>query len=185
MQSGSSSLLLKLSDSSLKSQSAIVNTLSHPKLTQTPQRIECYDLAHLQGTNYVGAMTVMIMGQLANTEYRKFHISSHSTSDPHAMKEILIRRFQHQDWSYPDLIILDGGVPQLNTVLPAIPNNIPVVALAKKKETLVFYDKDNDLKYLQLNLENPVLNQFITLRNEAHRFGNSFHRKQRSKSMII
>lgn len=185
LQSGSSSLLLKLSDSNFKSQSTIVKTLSHPKLNQTPKRIECYDLAHLQGTNYVGAMTVMIMGKLANTEYRQFHISSQSTSDPHAMKEILTRRFQHPEWSYPDLIILDGGVSQLNTVLPVIPNNIPVVALAKKKETLIFYDQNNKLKQLQLSLENPVLNQFITLRNEAHRFGNSFHRKQRSKSMVI
>ncbi len=185
LQAGKSSLLLKLSGSTQKAQSEIVKTLNHPILTNTPRRIECFDLAHLQGKDYVGAMSVMENGELTNTQYRKFHISSHSTSDPYAMKEIVERRLAHSEWNYPDLIILDGGKPQLNIVLPIVPKNIAVIALAKKKETIMFYDKNNDLQEINLGFEDPVLNQFISLRDEAHRFGNSFHRKQRGKSMLI
>jgi excinuclease ABC subunit C len=185
LSAGKSSLLLKLSDSTQKAQGEIVKTLSHPILTNTPRRIECYDLAHLQGRDYVGAMSVMENGELANTQYRKFHISTQSTSDPYAMKEIVERRLKHLEWSYPDLIILDGGKPQLNIVLPIIPKNIAVIALAKKKETIMFYDKNSKLTEINLGFEDPVLNQFITLRDEAHRFGNSFHKKQRGKSMLI
>ncbi len=185
LSAGKSSLLLKLSDSTLKAQNEIVKALNHPVLTNTPKRIECYDLAHLQGKDYVGAMSVMENGLLTNTQYRKFHISSSSTSDPYAMKEIVERRLNHQEWSFPDLIILDGGKPQLNIVSPIIPKNIAVIALAKKRETIMFYDKSGKLVELNLGFENPVLNQFITLRDEAHRFGNSFHKKQRGKSMLI
>lgn len=185
LMSGKSSLLLKLSDSTPKTQQLLVSTLNHPKLKQTPHRIECYDLAHLQGTNYVGAMSVMIDGHLVNSQYRKFHLSTLSTSDPYGLKEIIERRLAHLDWPYPELIILDGGKPQLNIVLPIIPKAIAVVALAKKKETLYYYDQNNQLISLNLGFENPVLNQFIVLRDEAHRFGNSFHRKTRTKSMLI
>ena len=185
LQAGKSSLLLKLSDSTVKAQSEIVKTLNHPALVNTPRRIECYDLAHLQGKDYVGAMSVMENGHLINTEYRKFHISSKSTSDPYAMKEIVERRFNHHEWSFPDLIILDGGKPQLSIVLPIVPKNIAVIALAKKKEIIMFYDKLGKLVEMNLGFEDPVLNQFITLRDEAHRFGNSFHKKQRGKSMLI
>ncbi len=184
LESGNVNLLLKLSESIPSTQNKITNTLHHPKLISTPKRIECYDLAHLQGTNYVGAMTVMEDGYLKKTEYRHFHVND-STSDPYAMKEIITRRFTHLDWEKPDLIVLDGGKPQLNIVLPIVPENIAVIALAKKRETLIYYDSVGETVELNLNLDDPVLNQLILLRNEAHRFGNKFHRKQREKTMLI
>ncbi len=184
LSSGNVNLLLKLSDSIPSNQHRINTTLNHPKLQRTPKRIECYDLAHLQGRNYVGAMSVMENGFLKKTDYRHFHINN-SSSDPHAMKEIVTRRFNHQEWEMPDLIVLDGGKPQLNIVLPVIPPNIATVALAKKRETLIYYDQNNQIVELNLNLDDPVLNQLILLRNEAHRFGNTFHQKQREKTMLI
>lgn len=184
LESGNVNLLLKLSESIPSTQNKITNTLHHPKLTSIPKRIECYDLAHLQGTNYVGAMTVMEDGYLKKTEYRHFHVND-STSDPYAMKEIINRRFAHLDWKKPDLIVLDGGKPQLNIVLPIVPANIAVIALAKKRETLIYYDSVGEIVELNLSLDDPVLNQLILLRNEAHRFGNKFHRKQREKTMLI
>ena len=129
-------------------------------------------------------MTVMEDGFLKKSEYRLFHVND-STSDPYAMKEIITRRLQHSNWKIPDLIILDGGKPQLNIVLPVTPPEIAVVALAKKRETLIYYDAQNKIRQLNLNLDDPVLNQLILLRNEAHRFGNNFHRKQRGKTMLI
>lgn len=184
LNSGNTNLLLKLSDATLSAQNKIVTTLNHPKLSNTPIRIECYDLAHTQGKNYVGAMSVSEYGQLKKSAYRRFHIKE-STSDPHAMAEIVKRRLKHNEWPYPQLIILDGGKPQLNTVLPLIPEEIAVVALAKKRETLIYYNKENKLIELNLNPEDPVLNQFIILRNEVHRFGNKFHREQRIKSLLM
>lgn len=184
LEAGNVNLLLKLSESIPSTQNRITTTLNHPKLKGTPHRIECYDLAHLQGTNYVGAMTVMEQGYLKNTDYRHFHVND-STSDPHAMKEIISRRLTHSDWPRPDLIVLDGGKPQLNITLPIIPPDIAVVALAKKRETLFFYDAQKNIVELNLNIDDPVLNQLILLRNEAHRFGNKFHREQREKTMLI
>jgi len=184
LDSGNINLLLKLSESVPNTQNKINLTLNHPKLNSTPHRIECFDLAHLQGNNYVGAMTVMEDGFLKKSEYRLFHVND-STSDPYAMKEIITRRLQHSNWKIPDLIILDGGKPQLNIVLPVTPPEIAVVALAKKRETLIYYDAQNKIRQLNLNLDDPVLNQLILLRNEAHRFGNNFHRKQRGKTMLI
>ncbi len=184
LETGNVSLLLKLSESTPSVQNKITVTLSHPKLTTTPRKIECYDLAHLQGENYVGAMSVMIDGYLSKSDYRKFHINE-GNSDPHAMKEILQRRLKHEEWALPDLIILDGGKPQLNIAGSVIPEQIAVIALAKKRETLYFYDAKNKLVELNLSLEDPVLNQFRILRDEAHRFGNAFHRKQRQKTLLI
>ncbi len=185
LSSKTPSLLLKLSDATLAIQSTIIDTLNHPKLRNIPRRIECYDLAHLQGTSYVGAMTVMVDGQIDKSQYRHFNIEFPDFSDPHGMRQIIARRFNHPEWPSPDLIILDGGVPQLNTVLSVIPESIAVIALAKKQETLIYYNKDNQLTKLNLPLENPTLNIFRSLRDEAHRFGNTFHRQKRSLAVLV
>lgn len=171
--------LLKLSDANLSIQNRIVQVLHHPLLVETPRRLECYDLAHLQTKNYVGAMSVFIDGEKSPENYRYFNITAPDFSDPHAMKQILRRRFNHPEWGIPDLVVLDGGLPQLSIVSPVIPENIPVVALAKKLETIYFYNNDKSVKKLQLPLEDPVLNLFRSLRDEAHRLANSLHRRKR------
>lgn len=179
-----SSLLLKLSDSTDSLQHRIVTTLNHPVLKSAPLRIECYDLAHMQGENYVGSMAVFVRGQASPADYRHFNIESPDKSDPFAMRQIIRRRFNHPEWGTPDLIILDGGKPQLSIVSPEIPKNIPVIALAKKQETIMFYDENQKVISISLPLEDPVLNLFRSVRDEAHRFANSFHRKQRRKSSL-
>lgn len=179
-----SSLLLKLSDSTDSLQHRIVTTLNHPILKTAPMRIECYDLAHLQGENYVGSMSVFIRGQASTADYRHFNIESTDKSDPFAMRQIIRRRFNHPEWGKPDLIVLDGGKPQLSIVTPEIPSDIPVIALAKKQETIMFYDENQKVVSINLPLEDPVLNLFRSVRDEAHRFANSFYRRKREKSLI-
>jgi len=177
--------LLKLSDVTDELQHLIVSTLNHPKLRHYPQRIECYDLAHLQGENYVASMVVFIAGHPEISAYRHFKVEgTEDRSDPHAMKQILSRRFRHPEWGRPDLIVLDGGIPQLSIVSPVIPEDIPVIALAKKRETLYFYNEDKKITELSLPLEDPVLNLFRSLRDEAHRFATTFHIQQREKSLL-
>lgn len=178
------SLLLKLSDASDALQYQIVKKLKHPKLKRPPVRIECYDLAHLQGENYVGSMSVFIKGSASVADYRHFNIRLPDRSDPFAMRQILERRFNHPEWGRPDLIVLDGGKPQLSIVSPVIPVDIPVVALAKKKETLHYYDLGHKIVTVNLPIEEPVLNLFRNIRDEAHRFANSFHIKQRRKTLL-
>ena len=178
-----SSLLLKLSDATSETQDIIVKTLKHPYLTKPPVRLECYDLAHLQGENYVGSMSVFINGQQEPSQYRHFNIKGLERSDPHAMKEILTRRFNHPEWGMPDLIVLDGGIPQLSIVSSAIPNGLATIALAKKRETIYFYD-NGKVVALNLSLEDPVLNLFRNIRDEAHRFATTFHIKKRQKSLL-
>ena len=183
--SQNTTLLLKLSDSNDQLQHLIVDSLHHPKLHKAPQRIECYDLAHLQGQNYVGSMVVFINGQPSVADYRHFKIKGESDkSDPYAMKQILSRRFNHPEWGRPDLLVLDGGIPQLSIVNPVIPVDIPVIALAKKRETIYFFDENKRTAEVNLNIEDPVLNLFRSIRDEAHRFATTFHIQQRSKSLI-
>jgi excinuclease ABC subunit C len=177
------SLLLKLSDATDRLQHLIVSTINHPLLTKTPIRIECYDMAHLQGENYVGSMSVFINGRPQTSSYRHFNIKGKDKSDPHAMKQIVSRRFNHPEWDTPDLIVLDGGVPQLSIVSSVIPNNIPTLALAKKRETIYFYDNQN-IKSLNLNIEDPVLNLLKNIRDEAHRFATTFHINKRGKALL-
>ncbi len=179
-----SSLLLKLSDATDALQYRIVKKLKHPRLKKPPYRIECYDLAHLQGDNYVGSMAVYIKGSPSTSDYRHFNVKFPDRSDAAAMKQIIDRRLRHREWGTPDLIVLDGGIPQLSIVSLIIPDNIPVIALAKKRETIYFYDENHKTVTISLPLEDPVLNLFRSLRDEAHRFANSFHKKQRGKSLI-
>jgi excinuclease ABC subunit C len=178
-----SSLLLKLSDATDQLQPLIVSTLNHPLLTQTPKRIECFDLAHLQGESYVGSMVVFIDGQPAPSLYRHFNIKGPEKSDAHTMKEIITRRFNHPEWSFPGLIILDGGVPQLSIASSAIPPKIPILALAKRRETVYFYDHQK-IHSLNLSIEDPVLNLLKSIRDEAHRFATTFHTKKRQRLLL-
>jgi len=179
-----SSLLLKLSDATDALQFQMVKRLRHPKLRKPPIRIECYDLAHLQGENYVGSMAVFIKGSPSTSDYRHFHVRLPDRSDPFAMRQIVARRLKHKEWGTPDLIILDGGVPQLSIVSPIISENIPIIALAKKRETIYYFDENHKTISISLPLEDPVLNLFRNIRDEAHRFANSFHRTQRRNKLI-
>ena len=145
-------------------------------------RIEAYDVAHMQGRNMLGVMTV-IEGDMPNTaEYRQFNIRSTTTSnDPLALGEVLIRRFKHTEWPLPQLIVMDGGPVQLAVAqrfLEAhkISQHIDVVSVVKDKR-----HKPKDI------LGDPKLikkygKQIILLANsEAHRFSIKLLRKKEGK----
>ncbi len=158
--------------------------LKHPKLTKPPRRIECYDMATLNQENTVGSMVVFTNGQPDKEEYRKFLVKTNKLGDPHTMKHIVERRLRHPDWDRPDLIILDGGVPQLSIVSQIIPRDIAVIALSKKRETIHFYDSSGQLVNLNLPLHNNVLKLFQFARDEAHRFATTYHKLRRKKAVL-
>ncbi len=149
-----------------------------------PKRIECYDISNIMGDEATGSMVVFADGQADKNEYRRFKIKTvRGISDTEMLAEVLERRFKRDDWPLPNLIIIDGGVGQLNVarkiVLEKSNLNIPIVAIAKgrkkrNKDRLFFAGKKalTDKKLIQ------------RIRNEAHRFAIKYHRLLRSKRML-
>lgn len=139
-------------------------------------RIEAYDIAHLSGTNVVGAMTVSVNGEFAPAEYRKFKISKQTNDDIAGLVEILNRRLNHSEWTYPDLMIVDGNethVSHAEAVLRARRIAIPIVAVTK----------DEKHKAARLighpDLVGKYKKEIVALNAEAHRFAIRYHRLRR------
>jgi excinuclease ABC subunit C len=140
------------------------------------KRIEAYDISNLGSKYFVGAMTVFQDNKIDSSEYRKFKIYSKITPDDQFMiKEIIYRRFKHPEWQLPDLILVDGGKPQVSSA-NSVTKNIPIIGLAKKEETIVIKTGD---KWIEIKLpkNSPSLNLLQQLRNEAHRFANQYRKK--------
>lgn len=153
------------------------------KLPKTPKRIEGYDISNIHGKNAVGAMIVFINGRPDKNEYRKFKIIFKKTPDDIAMlKEILIRRFNHPEWQYPDLIFIDGGKGQLNAALKATKRQFNIISLAKGKNEIfsTTIKKPMPMKKLSNNIKNLILN----IDSEAHRFAISYYRKLHRKAIL-
>lgn len=160
------------------------------QLQNFPHRMECYDISHIQGTNTVASMVTFINGLPKKSEYRKFKVkmTEGKPDDFLSMKEVLTRRLSHlgeEKWAKPDLMIIDGGKGQLSSVMEIIEelgiSGIDVVSLAKKHEE-VFLPKQSEPVILPRN--SSALFLFQRIRDEAHRFAITYHRKLRSKSMI-
>jgi excinuclease ABC subunit C len=145
-------------------------------------RIEAYDIAHLQGSDMVGVMTVVDGNQPNSSEYRKFNIRGYTeANDPGALREVLTRRLGHPEWSFPQLIVVDGNAIQKRAaelVLKEHGSVIPVVAVVKnhkhKPERLIG----------QKDLLDRHQAAILEANAEAHRFAITFHRHRRSKSSL-
>jgi len=151
-------------------------------------RIEGYDISNTQGKNPTGSMVVFENSEPSKKNYRRFKITGGNTpDDPKMMSEMLERRLRHVEWTYPDVLMVDGGKPQVGaafTLLNKLNIKIPVVGLAKRFEKLVIMDKGK-LKELEIPLTSSALQLLQRLRDEAHRFANTYHKKLRAKSYII
>ncbi|MCZ2127315.1 MAG: excinuclease ABC subunit UvrC [Anaerolineales bacterium] len=172
-------------------------------LSAPPNRIECYDVSHIQGVATVGAMVVFEQGVPAKRLYRKFNIESTSIGSPDdfaSMEEMLLRRFRRwqgaqeteetvgakKDESFsflPDLIIIDGGKGQLGRAVSVLERfgldgKIPVVGLAKREEEIFF---PHTSQPLMLPRHSQALYLVQRVRDEAHRYGITAHRKKRTK----
>ena len=175
------------------------------KLPHFPLRIECYDMAHLHGTDYVGSMVVLEDGLPAKTEYRRFKIKDVPGNDDYAaMREVLMRRLsaykKERDlpisergskpgkFAYPpQLILVDGGKGQLGVAIDVVKelgleNEIPVASLAKRLEE-VFVPSSS--MPIDVPRGSEALFMLQVIRDEAHRFANTFHRQLRGKRMKV
>jgi len=146
-------------------------------LPKIPERIEGYDVSNIQGKEAVGSMVVLTKGDIDKSQYRKFKIrTENKPNDVAMMKEIIARRFKHPEWPKPDLIIVDGGRAQVRIVK----SEIPVFGLAKRAEWL-YSPKEQIIK---LKKTSPALKLLQKLRDEAHRFAISYHRKLHDKIIL-
>jgi excinuclease ABC subunit C len=159
------------------------------QLTNFPYRIECFDISHIQGTNTVASMVVFINGLSKKSAYKKFKvkITEGKPDDFLSMQEVLTRRLNRlgeKGWEKPDLIIIDGGKGQLSSVMEIGGDKlkgIDVVSLAKREEE-VFLPYQSESIILPRNSEALYLIQRV--RDEAHRFAITYHRKLRGKSAL-
>ena len=170
----------------------LVNAI--PVLGSPPQRIECYDIATLSGKEAVGSMVVAIDGVINKSHDRKFKIKTKDTPDDFGMlAEVLTRRFKREKstsknikkWGIPDLVIIDGGkgqVSAINEVFKNLEVNIPLIGIAKRFETIVYY-YDGEFVEVKLDKGNEGLKLIQRLRDEAHRFARVYHHQLRIQKL--
>lgn len=161
---------------------ALAHALDLPRL---PERMECFDISHMQGSETVASMVVFENGRPNKKEYRRFKLKTTQgkPDDFKSMAEIMRRRYDTQKkWRLPDLIIIDGGKGQLNAALTVIREmgmvDVPVISLAKRLEE-VFVEGESESIILEHSTAELQLLQQI--RDEAHRFAINYHRGLRTK----
>jgi excinuclease ABC subunit C len=175
-------------------------------LPRPPRRIECSDIAHIQGTDTVASMVTFVDGVPARGLYRKFKVRSVDNNDFAAMYEVLTRRFKRTQtaggddpaWAKPDLLVIDGGKGQLGMAVTALTDlgvklggedGLEVIGLAKERELDAGSAPDriyrrNVKDSIPLRPNSPELYVLARIRDEAHRFANTFHRDRRSKQSL-
>jgi excinuclease ABC subunit C len=160
------------------------------RLNEEPRHIECFDNSNIQGTNPVAACVVFKNGKPRKKEYRKFNIKTVEGPDDYAsMEEVVFRRYKRmldEKQPLPQLIIIDGGKGQLSSSLKSLEKldlrgKIAIIGIAKRLEEIYYPD---DPIPLYLDKRSETLKIIQQLRNEAHRFGITFHRSKRRKEAL-
>jgi excinuclease ABC subunit C len=154
-------------------------------LAERPERIECFDISHIQGAETVASMVVWEDGQMKKSDYRKFIIRTVDGVDDFAsMREVVTRRYkrlQEEKKKLPSLILIDGGLGQLHAAAAALEAleiiNQPLAAIAKREEIIYVYGQESEP--VVFDHHSPVLHLVQLIRDEAHRFAITFHRKRR------
>ena len=163
-------------------QEAFQDALALPEL---PNRIECFDISHIQGAETVASMVVWEDGKMKKSDYRKFIIKTVAGVDDFAsMREVVTRRYkrlQEEKKPMPSLVLIDGGIGQLHAAAQALEAleiiNQPLASIAKREEIIHVYGQEDDP--VVLDHHSPVLHLVQMIRDEAHRFAVTFHRKRR------
>lgn len=161
---------------------ALQDALSLPDI---PKRIECFDISHIQGAETVASMVVWEEGKIKKSDYRKFIIRTVDGVDDFAsMREVITRRYKRlceEKKPLPNLILIDGGLGQLHAAAEALEAleiiNQPLASIAKREEIIYVYGQEDDP--VVLDHHSPVLHLVQLIRDEAHRFAVTFHRKRR------
>ena len=168
----------------------ILESLGNLLKIKTPFRIELFDNSHLQGTNAIGAMVCFINGEPNKKMYRKFNIESQNKKDDlSSMREVIFRRYsrlKEEGQDYPDLILLDGGLQQINVVkevLDKLSLKINLAGLVKSDKHRTNSLMNSNGEVINLDDNKPLFFMLTRMQDEVHRFAISSHRNQRNKSM--
>jgi len=151
---------------------------------KTPiSKIECYDISNIQGKNAVGSMVVFVDGVPDKSQYRKFKIRMKNEPNDIAMlSEIISRRLNNTQWPYPEVMLIDGGIAQLNIAIKAKSGeNIKIISIAKGKQELLIEGKP---KLPLKDLPQEIYNLVKHLDDEAHRFAITYHKKLRKRALL-
>ncbi len=170
---------------------AIMNALVEAlNLPESPARIECFDISHIQGSDTVASMVVWESGRMKKADYRKFIIKTvRGVDDFASMYEVVTRRYarlREEQTPFPGLILIDGGIGQLHSAADALEAlgviNQPIAAIAKREETIYVAGQEDEP--VHLDRFSPVLHLVQKVRDEAHRFAVTFHRKRRDSGRL-
>jgi excinuclease ABC subunit C len=163
-------------------------------LPAVPRRIEGYDVSNAFGHQAVASMVVFAEGEPLKSEYRKFKIKEGQgqADDVRMLSEVLARRFK-KDWPHPDLLVIDGGKPQLNAAARFLQKSkldIALVSISKgeglrsaQAPDKIFFPGEK--KALELPLASPALHLLKRVRDESHRFAIEYHRQLKRKAMFL
>ncbi|HNI33223.1 MAG TPA: excinuclease ABC subunit UvrC [Chitinophagales bacterium] len=160
------------------------------KLNKIPRHIECFDNSNFQGTNAVSACVVFKNAKPSKKDYRHFNVKTViGANDFDTMKEVVYRRYHRiilEKEALPDLVVIDGGKGQLSAAMESIMNlqledELQVISIAKRLEEIYY---PNDPIPLHINKKSDTLKVLQHIRNEAHRFGITFHRNKRDKNTL-
>jgi excinuclease ABC subunit C len=170
------------------------------QLPKLPIRIECFDISNFQGQESVASQVVFEEGQPKKDDYRRYKIKTvEGSNDFASMREVLERRFAHTEYEDPQLVVVDGGKGQLSMAVRALKEigrqDIPVVGMAKARVQGEFDEaevRSSEERFFLPGRTNPVtfargssaVNMLIHLRDEAHRFAISYHRRLRDKKLM-
>jgi excinuclease ABC subunit C len=154
-------------------------------LPEAPKRIECFDISHIQGAETVASMVVWEDGKMKKADYRKFIIRTVEGVDDFAsMREVVTRRYsrvQKEEQQMPSVILVDGGIGQLHAAAESLEAlgivNQPLASIAKREEIIYIHGQEDEP--VVLDRHSPVLHLVQLIRDEAHRFAVTFHRKRR------
>jgi excinuclease ABC subunit C len=154
-------------------------------LPEKPRRIECFDISHIQGAETVASMVVWEDGAMKKSDYRKFIIKTVEGVDDFAsMREVVGRRYKRileEKKRMPSLILIDGGIGQLHAAADALESlqitSQPLASIAKREEIIYVHGQEDEP--IVLDHHSPILHVVQIIRDEAHRFAVTFHRKRR------
>lgn len=178
----------------ISSDQALLELQKMLSLSNPPRRIEGYDISHQQGSNVVASMVVFVNGVSDRSEYRKFKLRRQTNDDVNNMREIIERRLKHQEWDYPNLVILDGAEGQVNAVKDLLKAaNIPVIGRDKSGDHtrnasvhIVIPDdtEPSGFRSVFLPSDSHVAKLIARIDDESHRFAITYHRLLQRKTLL-
>lgn len=161
-------------------------------LPEPPKRIEGYDISHQSGTNVVGSMVVFTNGASDRSEYRKFKLRNQKNDDTSSLREIIERRLKHEEWTFPSLVVLDGGIGQVNAVKDQLwAQGIAVIGRDKSGDhtrsaavRIIIPEKNGEARLQLLPGSSHIAKLIARIDEEAHRFAITYHTLLKRKNML-